>query len=369
MKITNLLVLASLCAVGSLPMARMLAAEEDGRGAVFTMTNAAEDNQIVAFERQGDGSLLRAGTYSTGGNGSGGTTDPLHSQGSLSLSRDHRFLFAVNAGSGTVSSFAVDGTTLTLIGTASSGGSSPTAIAQSDDLLYVLNSGGNGNVSGLRVDEVGRLHPIHNSARSLSDTVTSPTSLAFSPDRRLLVVTESGTNKIDVFRVLEDGTLSNITVNPSSGATPFAPLFTPDGALIVGNASNSISSYQILPNLTLHVISASLPTMGMATCWDVIVARGNAIYTSNAGSSSLSGFWIGRGGALFPIGATVVGTNPAGSTNIDIAADGHGRFLYTLNTAAGAIGIFGVERDGGLKNLGEVSGLDMATGMNGIAAY
>jgi 6-phosphogluconolactonase len=83
------------------------AAAEDQPGAVFAMTNAASNNQVNAYTRHEDGSLEFSAAFPTGGNGSGGTVDPLHSQGSLKLSADHRLLFAVNAGSGTVSSFAV----------------------------------------------------------------------------------------------------------------------------------------------------------------------------------------------------------------------------------------------------------------------
>src|ERR1035438_3288408 len=145
MKSTKFLVLASLLVMGGLPMARAHAAEtSDAKGAVFVMTNAAEDNQIAAYTRDDDGSLVPSGSYSTGGNGSGGTVDPLHSQGSLRLSADHRLLFVVNAGSGTRSSFSVDGSALTLVDTKPSGGSSPVAVAPAGDLLFVLNSGGKG---------------------------------------------------------------------------------------------------------------------------------------------------------------------------------------------------------------------------------
>jgi 6-phosphogluconolactonase len=51
------------------------------------------------------------------------------------------------------------------------------------------------------------------------------------------------------------------------------------------------------------------------------------VYSANAGNSTLSGFNIERNGALTPIGATVVGQNPTGSTNIDIAASDDGRYL------------------------------------------
>lgn len=368
MKITRSLLVVCLLPMGSLLSAHVAAAQEYS-GAVFVMTNASDGNQVNAYNRQKDGSLAAAGTYATGGNGSGGTVDPLHSQGSLTLGADHRWLFAVNAGSGTVSSFAVEGTSLALVDTEPTSGSSPNAVAQSGDLLYVLNSGGNGNVSGFRLAGNGHLHAIKGSTTNLSDTATSPTSLAFSPNGKFLVVTETSTNKIDVFRVLPNGTLSGIVANASSGATPFAAAFAPNGALIVGNASNTISSYRVDWNQTLDVISDALPTLGMATCWDVLVGDGRIVYTDNAGTSNISGFTLSRDGSLTAIAATVVGTNPSGSTNLDMAAAANGRFVYTLNAGAGSIGIFAVESDGALTRLGEVDGLPASAGLNGIAAY
>src|SRR5215467_8510890 len=63
----------------------------------------AGGNAVVAFARAGDGSLTFAGTFGTGGNGIGGTTDPLASQYSLILDgEDAKLLFVVNAGSNTV---------------------------------------------------------------------------------------------------------------------------------------------------------------------------------------------------------------------------------------------------------------------------
>ena len=365
MKSIRLLPVVCVLLTGALTQAR--AAEDEHTGAVFVMTNAASGNQIKAYSRQEDGSLQAAGEFATAGNGSGGTVDPLHSQGSLILSGDHRWLFAVNAGSGTVSSFAVNGASLTLVDTKPASGSSPTALAQSGDLLYVLNAGGNGNVSGFHV-AAGHLYAIKNSTSNLSGTATSPTSLAFSPNGKFLVVAESATNNLDVFRVRDNGTLSGIVTNASAGATPFAAVFAPNGALIVGNVSNTISSYRLDWNQTLNTISDALPTLGQATCWDV-VTRGRYVYTANANTSNLSGFAIARDGSLSAIGATIVGVNPSGSANIDTTASGDGRFVYTLNTAAGSIGIFSVDSDGSLQRLGEVDGLPAASGLNGIAAY
>src|SRR5580692_3430472 len=71
--------------------------------AVFVMTNNADANQVVAFQRDPNGTLENPHGYATDGRGSGGTVDPLASQGSLTLSMDGAWLFAANAGSGGVS--------------------------------------------------------------------------------------------------------------------------------------------------------------------------------------------------------------------------------------------------------------------------
>src|SRR5436305_1920706 len=69
-------------------------------GAVYTLTNAAAGNRVAVFDRASDGALTPAGTYSTGGLGSG---DGLGSQGALALSQGNKWLFAVNAGSNEIS--------------------------------------------------------------------------------------------------------------------------------------------------------------------------------------------------------------------------------------------------------------------------
>ncbi len=75
--------------------------------AVFVMTNDADRNQVLSFNREGDGRFSPGTSYYTGGRGSGGVNDPLESQGSLTLNSDHSLLFAINAGSGDVTVFHV----------------------------------------------------------------------------------------------------------------------------------------------------------------------------------------------------------------------------------------------------------------------
>lgn len=72
---------------------------------------------------------------------------------------------------------------------------------------------------------------------------------------------------------------------------------------------------------------------------------------------------------MAPIPGTVAGLNPSGSTNLDIAISADGAYLYSLNTASGAIGIFAIRAtDGTLTNLGAVGGLPAGAALNGIAA-
>ena len=89
---------------------------------------------------------------------------------------------------------------------------------------------------------------------------------------------------------------------------------------------------------------------------------------SNAGSGTVSGFSLSATGALTEIDGTVVGINPSGSSNLDIAVTADGKFLYTLDSGTGSISIFGINEDGTLTNLGEADGLSAAAGFNGIAA-
>lgn len=369
MKSFKLPLVVCLAAATAFTVTQQRAAAEDNGGAVFVMTNAASGNQIESYARHEDGSLQWIATFASGGNGSGGTVDPLHSQGSLRLSNDRRLLFAVNSGSGSVSSFLVNGTSLELADTKNSGGSSPSAVAQIGDLLYVLNSGGNGNVSGFRVSPDGHLHAIENSTRNLSGPSTSPTSLAFSPNGQFLVVTENTTNNVDIFRVHPDGRLSDVVANSTPGASPFAAVFAPNGALIVAGTANTISSFAVQSSQTISTITDALPTDGQATCWDVVAPNGRIVYAINANTSNIAGFNIASDGALTAIGATIVGSNPTGSANLDTAVSDNGKFVYTLNAATGSIGIFSVQSDGTLLNDGEVTGLPASAGLNGIAAF
>jgi 6-phosphogluconolactonase len=368
--------------IGTLAMALMSPiyahAQNQGRAnttsAVFVMNNSVDRNVVIAFKRAADGTLHEGGRFATGGRGSGGTTDPLESQGSLTLSQDGSLLFAVNAGSGDVSVFAVNGSNLSLVAKVNSGGSEPNAVAQHGNLVYVVNVGGSSNVVGFHVNQ-GTLTPIHGSTRFLTTNNSGAAAISFSPDGKFLAVSERSTNNLDVFSVQPDGRLSPIVVNPSAGPGAFAVAFAPNGAAIVSETGaagavngSAISSYAVLADGSLSPISTSVPTLGAANCWNAITPDGRFVYVSNAGSATISGFAIGNSGALTALSGTVVGSNPAGATNLDIAVSGDGKFLYTLNSGDGTIGIFAIQNDGTLASVGSTAGISAKSGFNGIAA-
>ena len=346
----------------------------DEAGAVFVMTNGVDKNEIIAFRRNDDGSLQETRTFSTEGRGSGGNVDPLGSQGSLVLSQDRSHLFAVNAGSGELSVFRVQGDLLSLEDRVISGGSEPVAVTQHADLVYVVNAGGNGNVVGFRWD-YGKLTEIPGSTRFLTASNSGPGSIAFSPDGKFLAVSEKQTSKLDVFSVQGDGTLSPAVVTPSAGPGEFSISFAPNGTALVsetgpagGVDASALSSYALLASGSLSPITTSVPTLGAATCWQVTTPDGRFVYTSNAGTGTISGFSIGANGSLTPLPGTVQGANPSGASNIDITISSNGKFLYTLNAGNGTIGIFAVHKDGTLTSVGSADGLTAAGGFNGIAA-
>ena len=364
-----------MLAIGAGLPARSNAETQGGTGAVFVMTNAAAGNEIIAYKRNADGSLEQRRHFSTGGRGSGGVTDPLGSQGSLTLTQDRSFLLAVNAGSGSISVFRVLGARLALVDRVPCGGSEPVGVAQHGNLVYVVNAGGSSNVTGFRLDGNGKLRPIPHSIAFLTTGNSGPGSLSFSPDGQFLLVTEKLTNRIDAFHVQLDGTLGPIVVTAAVGPGTFAVAFAPNGAALVsetgpagGNNASAISSYAALPNGTLSPISTSVPTQGAATCWQAVTPDGRFVYTSNSATSTISGFAIGTDGALTALPGTIAATLPSGSTNLDTAISSDGKFLYTLDSGTGLVSIFGINADGSLTSVGDADGLSVAAGFNGIAA-
>ena len=340
------------------------AAGEAGPGAVYLMSNATAGNEVIVFDRAADGALAAAGTHATGGTGTGGG---LGNQAGVVLSRDHRHLYVVNAGSDDVSAFAVGRDGLQLIGSpVPSGGEEPISVAAHRDLLYVLNAGDGGNISGFRIGVAGDLTPIPGSMRPLSSGTAGPAQIGFSPNGRVLVVSEKATNTLSSYSVSSDGLASGPIPNASAGATPFGFNFNQRGDLVVSEAfggapgASTASSYRVGGDGALQLVSGTVATTQTAACWIAIGQNGKFAYTTNTGSGTISSLAIGPGGTL-ALSEAVAGT---GIAPLDAAFTPGGRFLYVRN-GGGNVGAFRVEANGGLTHLGDFG--QLPAGTNGLA--
>jgi 6-phosphogluconolactonase (cycloisomerase 2 family) len=340
-------------------------------GTVFVQTDNTKGNAVEAYDRSVDGTLHQAGSYSTGGVGGvldGSVVDHLASQGSLTYDRAHGLLYAVNAGSNTVTVFGVDGDRLHRRQVISSGGTFPVSVAVHGNLVYVLNARDGGSVQGyLRVG--GLLLRIPSWHRDLGlnpaqtpEFTSTPGQVTFTPDGSKLIVTTKGNgNDIDVFGVdAFGGPSARPVVTPDPGNVPFAGTFDAHGHLVLSEAGpNAVATFDVRRDGKLDLISR-VATGQTATCW--ILRAGSTVYASNAGSGTLSAFATNGNGGLQSLGNT---TTDGGT--VDTAVTGNGRYLYAQTGANGIVDEFQVGAHGALTKIGSVT-VPGAVGGQGIAA-
>ena len=308
--------------------------------------------------------------FDTGGLGSG---NGLGNQGGLVMTADGKFLIVVNAGSHDISVLETTEHGLMLRDRKASGGIRPVSVTVNGRLVYALNAGGTAggsdSVVGFRLSREGILTMIPGSTRALSAANTAPAQVELGADGTSLVVTEKATNRIDVFAVADSGVLGAGMSYPSSGATPFGFAFGKHDQFFVSEAfggmsnASAISSYQISGSATATVISPSVGTTETAACWVTVSNDGRFLYTTNAGSGTVSGFSIRPDGSIARLDEDgITGTTGPGVS--DVALSKSGRHLYALRSGAGAIAAFDVDAHGALTFLGSTA---LPMGANGIA--
>jgi 6-phosphogluconolactonase (cycloisomerase 2 family) len=337
--------------------------------AVFVQTDNPAGNHVVAYHRAANGTLTPAGSYATGGRGgilAGSVVDHTASQGSLAYDPAHALLYAVNAGSDTITVFRVGGDRLIRHEVLGSGGSFPVSVAVHGDLVYVLNALNGGNVQGYKVIG-GFLAPLPGSRRDLGldpaetpQFTSTPGQVAFTPDgSQLVVTTKNNGNDIDVFGVGFGGRLSaRPVVNAEPGTVPFAISFDTSGHLVIAEAgTNALATFALSSRGTVRLLNEA-GTGQAATCW--VTPAGPYLFASNAGSANVSGFISSAGGALTLLGAT--GTDP-GTVDAASAAG----FLYVQTGRNGIVDEFAIGTGGSLTRIGSVT-VPGAAGGEGIVA-
>ncbi|WP_179137228.1 lactonase family protein [Candidatus Entotheonella palauensis] len=362
------------------------------------------------YGRKADGSLVIQGYFPTRGLGSGpaptSTTlgaplsvaaDGIGSQHSLILNKNHRCLFAVNAGSNTVTAFQVHaGIGLRLINTVNSGGVFPASLAVQNQVLYVLNTGLSGTLMGFTVSSDCGLAPLAGGRQDLAvftasspepkpnDILTTPAQVAFTPKGDKLVISVKGgpaandDGRVVVFnltsqgRIAGEGTATHFSAAEKTGGA-FGFDFSARGDLIITHVGSfTVSSFTIASNNTLRANGSPLSTGFPFPCW--IARSGSYAYLAHFGElpgqgqingpGTISTVVIAEDGTLSPLkvqGATVTFTSAINANHaIDIAVvagqDGHS-FLYAVQPRLGRVGAWLINADGSLKDLGTFPGL------------
>lgn len=340
--------------------------DDDGvlTGLVFTSSNDAAGNALLVFARDAAGDLSLWRTLPTGGLGSGAG---LGSQGAVTLARDGRSLYVVNAGSHTVSAFRLAGREIALTSVVNAGGLHPISVTEHRGLVVVLSDGGAGNVAALR-DVNGTLVPLPGSSRPLSTAGGSaPAQVAFGSDGRVLVVTEKATNRLLSWTVGPRATIGAPTISASPGLTPFGFAVVSHNRIVVSEAwggaegASTVSGWRFDParRHAPRVASAAVANGQGASCWVAATPDGRHAYVSNTGSSNVSRYAIGAGGTLELAEAVAAGTG-AGSAPADSAIATDGRTLHVRNGRTFTIASYPIDGDGRLGPARFVAGLPAA---------
>jgi 6-phosphogluconolactonase (cycloisomerase 2 family) len=343
-----------------------------GNHAVFVQTDNTSGNQIAAYSQADNGTLTLENTYNTGGLGgvlNGSQVDHLGSQGSLTLDEGNHLLYAVNAGSNSVSVFSVIGDNLTLRQVVSSGGTFPVSVAVHGGLVSVLNAENGGSLQEYYAF-FGHLYPVPGSNRALGLTIPSDTTqfthtpgqVAYSPDgSKLIVTTKASSNAVEVFNVGFFGNLSpSPIVNYLPGTVPFAITFDQSGHLVIAEAGPSaLATFTLNPDGTITQLD-SLASGQTGLCW--VAPAGSLFFTGNTSANSTSGYQTNSSGQLSLLGAT-----PTDPGTVDASASSNGRFLYVQTGGNGIVDEFQVNGNGSLTEVGSVM-VTGAAGGQGIAA-
>ena len=362
-------------------------------GAVFTETNQPFGNFVLAFQRTAQGTLTLVQSVPTGGIGSPvnpplGIPD-LDSEGAVQLASDgdnKACLFAVNAGSNTVSSFAVNPKGLSLADQEPTGNHpislTSNQIGPNRLVLYVLNSSaGSSSIEGYYVSGSCTLTPIPGSFRATTSPESLPAHIAFNQHGQVLTVSERITasgGDLDVFPVDSNGVVGAPMAQPSAGQEPYGMAWNNADILAVANqggadpAGSTITTYQLTNDDTLVPLSTA-PSPGAACC-DVFTDNGSFLYVTNplaqeSGGSSVTAYAVSPDGTL-----TLVDTQTTTYNAVQDAVSHDSKYLYVLSDQvippgpAAEITAYSIDREAG--TLTQIQELQLSgNSFSGLAAW
>ena len=251
-------------------------------------------------------------------------------------------------------------------------------------VLYEGNATTPSMIAGYAVTQTGSTlsaAPIATSNLPLSSATqgVDPAQIEFTPDGAWLVVTEkqsgaagavSGPGSIDTFGVDPYGVATKkgfyATAKVGSSAafqmTPFGFEFLGNALLVSEAGSTGLGSYTYAGGVIVPVANGQFLPTDPAPCW--VAVSSNWAYVANAQGPDVSGFTVGSDGALTNIGPirnavvastgkTIAGASgPVNQGPTDEFVSEDGKFLYVLDSAVPAIGVFSIDANGTLSRVG-----------------
>ncbi|MBK6641234.1 MAG: beta-propeller fold lactonase family protein [Bacteroidetes bacterium] len=310
-------------------------------GYLYTQTNATGNNQIMIYRHNWAGALTYVGAVSTGGSGNGKS---LSSQGALAIDRQQNRLFAVNAGSNSLSMFSIDPANgnLTLLDNEPLQSVTPVSVTVKGSFVYVVNDGSN-NIRGLQVIGGNSMVLLSNSSKVLSSSGAGPAQISFSPNGNWLHVTEKNKNFIRTFQVNAGGYAQPGTNTAAIGKTPVGFCYGRSNTLVVTHAeSNAVgqsvgASYSGNNSNTLATVNGSISTAQSGSGCVAGTIFGRYAFVTNNISNNISSYYIASSGNLVLVNGSAAAT---GNAPTDICLSNSNLFVYAINSGDGTISAY-----------------------------
>ena len=293
----------------------------------------------------------------------------------LAFDCEQRFLYVVHGDLSDISAYSVDQATglLTLLNRQSTEGSNPVhLLVDTSNQFVVVANYATGTVAVLPRHADGSLgavtqlvaNPGPPGPNKMDQTFSHPHEIAYSPDRRFLIVPDKGLDRVFTYRfdtgqgALSPGEAPFVQVRPSAGPRHVA--FHPSArfAFVAHELDSSVGAYHYAAQrgeLTPFQVIPSIPDSftGANTAAEIAITdNGRFVFVSNRGHDSVGSFAVDpQSGRLSPLGwVSSQGQEPRFFT-----LDPAGELLYAANESSDSIAAFEVnDQTGTLTPTGQV---------------
>jgi len=366
-------------------------------GVVYSQTNGVPDNEVVVYDRKSNGQLKQRELVKTGGAG-GIAAQPgcpapcpmLDTDGEVRAKG--KLVFAVNAGSDTISSFRETSKGLKLVSEKSSRGDFPNSITVHKRILYVLNSHSD-SIAGFTFSKKGKLRFLKGSVEALSQPSDpalagaglTPRQIGFDHSGRVLVATLLSPlpGSIDTFKLNKHHRPGSAQPHAPTTPLPFGFAFDNHNNLVMSQVSfppelgmdGSTATYKLNTKTGGLTPIDTESSHGVAPCWVVVTKDGHYTYVVNAGGgpdATLAGYGLSSGALTF------LGLTPENNANGDeivrtnetLSRDS--KYLYVLKPGlmgpVSQVDIYRVNQNGSLTLIGNTPA-NGAPGQSGLVGY